>query len=339
MSKILNQISKNSEANSIFFIAEAGINHNGDIKTAMEMIDKAYDIGIPAIKFQTFKAESLLNTNYTAKETIDFFKKVEINETFIIQLNNYCKDKEIIFCATPFSYPEVDFLDSIHVPFFKIASMDLNNYPYLKYVAKKGKPIVLSTGYSSLEEIIQAVRSIFHEGNEQLILLHCVPNYPPKNDEYNLRFIEKMKNLFGLEIGYSDHSIGTHIPIASVALGAKVIEKHFTLDKLMEGPDQKVSADPKEFSEMMEKCNIISTALGDGDITKTSHINFNIQANMRRSIVAKQDINKDEVITIDKLDFKRPSLGLKPEAIDYILNRKASNLIQKNKAIDISDIY
>jgi N,N'-diacetyllegionaminate synthase len=223
------------------------------------------------------------------------------------------------------------------VPAFKVGSGDLNNLPFLKYIAQKGKAIILSTGMGTLGEIEEALDTIYKEGNRGVIVLHCISVYPPKPSDINLRAMDTIKRSFDVIVGYSDHTIGINIPLAAVARGAKVIEKHFTLDRTMPGPDQKVSTEPQEFKEMVEKSRMIERALGSG-IKKPSPDEEETKKSFRRSIIAREKILKGEKINKDQIEFKRPGTGLPPKMADFVIGRTAKKDINKDQIIAENDI-
>jgi len=296
-----------------FVIAEAGINHNGDIRLAKRLVDVAVSAGADAVKFQTFKTEELLNEN------IEVIKKLELSNKDHYELSDYCKQKGIIFMSTPLDNGSVDLLDKIGVPMFKVASCDLDNLPLLKYIAKKGKPIILSTGMGTITEVGEAIDTIKSAGNDNITLLHCVSVYPPK--EVDLRAIQTLSDAFKLPVGYSDHTIGISVPLAAVALGAKVIEKHFTLDKKMKGFDHAVSADPEELKTLIAGIREIEKSLGTG-IKKPTKEEVEKKKSFRRSITANTDIKKGETITEKMLSIKRPGTGLSPKYYEDIISSR-----------------
>lgn len=342
MTDILNLIQ-----NRCFIIAEAGVNHNGDINIAKKLVDKAKEAGVDAIKFQTFRAENLVTkeapkAEYQKETTGDgsqfeMLKKLELSLEDHITLKRYCEEKGIMFISTPFDFESVDLLEKTDVSLYKVSSGDLTNLPLLSYIANKNKPIILSTGMANLGEVEEAVETIFKTGNNKLILLHCTSNYPTTYEDVNLRAMLTIKEAFKLPIGYSDHTIGIEVPIAAVALGAKVIEKHFTLDKNMEGPDHKASLEPYELKMMVNSIRNIEIAMGDG-VKRCSKSEENTKSVARKSIVANRNINKDEIITINDVSFKRPEQGLKPKYIDLIIGKKARRNIKVNEFITFNDV-
>jgi sialic acid synthase SpsE len=239
--------------------------------------------------------------------------------------------------STPFSKREVDFLvEELDAPFIKVASMDLNNYPFLEYIAKKNKPIVLSTGLSELYEIDKAIKTIENAGNNQIVILHCVSIYPPKDTEVNLNNIKTLRRAYPYPVGFSDHTLGTAIPLAAVALGACIIEKHFTLDKNLEGWDHKVSATPDELKEIVENSKRVNDALGSFRITVPE--DEERKKEFRRSIVLTRDMKKGEIIKPEDIDFKRPGTGLEPGMSDFIIGMKVNKDLKKDHILTKEDI-
>ena len=327
-----------------FIIAEAGVNHNGSIELAKELIDAAKDAGVDAVKFQTFKTENLLSKNIVvpkhvgSKESLfDTIRGLELSEEAHYVLSKYCKQKGIVFMSTPMDNNSVDLLEDIGVPVFKVASCDLDNLPLLKYISKTEKPIILSTGMGSISEVGEAIEVIKSNGNADIILLHCVSAYPPKVEDVNLRAMETLRTAFKLTVGYSDHTIGINIPLAAVALGAKVIEKHFTLDKNMEGPDHAVSADPDDLERLVSGIREIEESFGTG-LKVPSKDEIEMRRSFRKSIVAITDIKKGATIMPEMLSLKRPGTGISPKYFDFIAGRKAERDINKDVLLTFKDI-
>ncbi|MCW7999959.1 N-acetylneuraminate synthase, partial [Clostridium sp. cpc1] len=260
--------------NKTFIIAEAGVNHNGNIDIAKKLVDAAVEAGVDAIKFQSFKAGNLVTKSAKKaeyqKETtgngnqFEMLKKLELSYKEHIILKKYCEEKGIMFISTPFDFESADLLEKLNIPLYKISSGDLTNIPLLKYIAKFNKPMIVSTGMANLGEVEIAVNAIKEGGNDKITLLHCTSNYPTACEDVNLNAILTLKNAFKLPVGYSDHTIGIEIPIGAVAMGTKVIEKHFTLDKNMEGPDHRASLEPNELKEMVKNIRNIEKAFGNG---------------------------------------------------------------------------
>lgn len=325
-----------------FIIAEAGVNHNGKFRLAKKMVDAAKNSGVDAVKFQAFRAERVVTQTpekaaYQKKSTgkgsqYDMLKKLELTEGEFKKLAAYAKKKNIIFLASAFDEESVDFLDELKVPAFKIPSGEITNFLLLKHIAKKGKPIILSTGMSNLEEVETALKTIMDEGVKDVVLLHCVSNYPAKVEEINLRAMETLKRAFGLPVGLSDHTLSTTVPTAAVALGAAIIEKHFTLDRKLPGPDQKASLEPDELREMVLHIREVEKALGDG-IKKPTKSEEAIKKSVRRSIVARVNIPKGTTIVEDMLDLKRPSTGLDPKYLKKVIGKRAKKDIKVDEPI------
>jgi len=315
-----------------FIIAEAGANFNGDMDIAREMILVAKEVGADAVKFQSWSKDTIVVrsewenkpaelTSFGHERQDELLDFLALSVHDYRKLKGFCDDNGILFSSTPVSFQHVDLLDELKVPFFKVASMDLNHLSFLRYIAGKGKPIILSTGMGTINEIAVAVETIHAAGNEQLILLHCTALYPPEDHEVNLNNIEYLRDVFGIQIGYSDHTLGYSIPLAAVARGVSVIEKHYTLDKTMEGWDHAVSATPEELEIIVKESKRIVKALGNkirivGDREEEKKIGF------RRSIVAKRDLRKACVIAFGDIDFKRPGTGIPPSDYEKVLNRK-----------------
>jgi len=321
----------------VFIIAEAGVNHNGDPELAKRLVDAAAEAGADAVKFQTYKTENVVSktapkAKYQEKTTdatesqYDMLKKLELAVQDFVELKDYCIRRNILFMSTPHDQESIDTLNELGVKVFKVGSGDITNIPYLKHMACKGKPIILSTGMSYLSEVDEAVRVIQLAGNEQLILLHCVSNYPADPSDVNLRAMETMKKAFGVPIGYSDHTLGIEIPVAAVAMGACVIEKHFTLDRSMPGPDHRASLEPVELKAMVQGIRTVEKALGDGR-KQPAASEANTAEVARKSLVAACDIDKGTILSEEWIAVKRPGTGLAPSLLKYIVGRKARQSI------------
>lgn len=329
-----------------FIIAEAGVNHNGDIKLAKELVDKAVEAGVDAVKFQTFKTEKLV-TGYAnmakyqkdniGKEDTQFnmLKKLELSYNEFRELKNYCDDKGIIFMSTPFDFESADFLNSIGVEIFKISSGDLTNIPMLEYIAKFNKPMILSSGMAVLGEIEDALIALRSTDMDKIAVLHCTSNYPAALESVNLKAMNTIKNTFKVVGGYSDHTEGITIPIAAAALGADIIEKHFTLDKSMEGPDHKASLDPDELKRMVEEVRKVEISLGNG-IKILSKSEIDTMKVARKSIVASRDIKQGEIICLEDLDYKRPGNGLSSKYYKELLGKRAKVDIKVDEQITLN---
>lgn len=332
---------------SIFIIAEAGVNHNGSIDTAKRLIDTSIDAGADAVKFQTFKAEKIVSryapkAEYQKKTTdkeesqLEMVKKLELDINAHKQLIHYCKEKNIIFLSTPFDLESIDLLNEFGLEIFKIPSGEITNLPYLKKIGGLKKKIILSTGIADMGEIEDALDVLTEGGTrkEDIIILHCNTEYPTPFEDVNLLAMLSIRDAFKVSVGYSDHTPGIEIPIAAVALGATVIEKHFTLDKNMEGPDHKASLEPHELKEMVRAIRNVEKAMGDG-IKKPSASEIKNKPIVRKSIVAAKEIKKGEVLSEETLAVKRPGNGISSLEWDKVIGRRAMRDFKKDEMIEI----
>lgn len=330
----------------MYIIAEIGANHNGDMQLAKKMISSAKQAGADCVKFQSWTPESLVskeeynrNQVYTDSKKKHFGSLREMVEKYALtrdnhfELKQYCDEINIDFSSSPFSKEEVDLLVELDVPFIKIASMDINNHSLLKYAARSMKPIILSTGMSELSEIDEAIRLINNEGNSNITLLHCISIYPPKFEDIHLRNIPMLAQTFGLPVGFSDHSIGVEIPLAAAALGATIIEKHFTTDKDLPGWDHLISADPSELLTISSGTRAIEKSLGSFQRI-VSEDELNKREKFRRSIVAKTDLNAGHELSEEDLLFKRPGTGIPPNKVEMLLGRKLKTSIEKDTLLN-----
>jgi len=317
-----------------YIIAEIGSNHNGDMKLAEKMIDSASEIGCDAVKFQSWTVESLFAKGHYPNSMV---KKCELSEGDHRRLKYFCDKKGITFCSTPFSYEEVEMLDELGVPFFKVASPDLTYSDFLTYIARKGKPIILSTGMAGTDEIREATEAIYRGGNTEIILLHCVSAYPPDDRVVNLRNIQMLKDVFQLPVGFSDHTIGTAIPLAAVVMGAVIIEKHFTIDNNLFGADNAMSANEDEMWDIVEGSERIIDAQGmyDRGTGLTEYANRSV---FRRSAVANKDLKKEHTLTADDISFKRPGTGIPPAKLDDIIGETINRDIENGEMINWVDL-
>ena len=322
-----------------FIIAEAGVNHNGDINLARKLIDVAKEAGADAIKFQTFKAEEVVTRNAEkaayqrettpAEEThYDMIRKLELSGEAFTELFAYAQEKGMIFLSSPFDKGSADLLDELGVTAFKVGSGEITNFPLLKHIARKRKLIILSTGMATLPEIEAALETIKEGGSNDIILLHCVSSYPARVADMNLRTMQTLRDTFKLPVGLSDHSRGITIPAAAVALGSCLIEKHFTLDNSLPGPDHQASLEPDELKQMVIAIRDVEEAMGDG-IKSPTVAEEAIKKVARRSIVARVDIPRGTVITGEMLGIKRPGTGLEPKYIDSLLGKRAGKDIKR----------
>jgi N,N'-diacetyllegionaminate synthase len=317
-----------------YFIAEAGLNHNGDLNIAKKIIDAANDAGADAVKFQTFKTEKFVTKN---NQYFDVFKNAELSYSDFDELNNYSKEKHVTFFSAPFDIESADYLNKINVPCFKIASSDLTNIPLIMHIAKMKKPMIISTGVSIMKEIEEAVNACYFQGNDQISLLHCIASYPTPYDEVNLTAINTMKKQFNHPVGYSDNGEPTLVDIAAVSMGANIIEKHFTLDKKMEGPDHSFSIDPSGLTELISQIRMIDKMKGNGEKLPQPSELFGKDA-LRKSLTAKSDLKLGEILTPDKILIKRPVGGIEPKYLDHIIGRKINKDISEDSLINWKDL-
>jgi len=330
---------------AILIIAEAGVNHNGNVTTAKEMIRVAAKSGADYVKFQTFKAERLATkeskvAHYQRKtESLNdsqfaLLKKLELSEADHFELEKSCKEFEIKFLSTAFDIESADFLLRMGQQIFKIPSGEITNLPYLRHIASFNKDIILSTGASNLKEIEEALRQLTNAGTnlEKITVLHCSTSYPAKMSEVNLTAMLNIAREFSVKVGYSDHTMGIEVAIAAAALGAKIIEKHFTLNKNMEGPDHKASLEPVELNEMVRSIRNIEVALGNGLKVATPGELENIDV-IRKSIVTKSAVKKGEIFTSENLTCKRPSGGISPMEWDSVVGQVAKRDYEPDEII------
>lgn len=334
-----------SVMSKIFIIAEAGVNHNGNLETARRLVDAAVMAGADAVKFQTFKAENLVCKNArkadyqmetTGKEEsqFDMLKKLELTPEMHEQLMEYCKQNGIMFLSTPFDIDSLYYLTELGVDIIKIPSGEITNYPLLREAGKTKKRIIISSGMSTVNEVKDAVKVLKDNGSSDVTVLHCNTEYPTPYDDVNLLAMYTLKAELGVPTGYSDHTQGIEVPIAAAALGAAVIEKHFTLDKNMEGPDHKASLEPDELEEMVREIRNIESALGDGKKEPSESEKRNIGI-VRKSIVAKSDIEAGQTFTEDNLTTKRPGTGICPMQWNQIIGQKAKRKFNADELIEI----
>jgi len=329
--------------NKCFIIAEAGSNHDRDLGQAKKLIDIAKDAGADAVKFQLFSADKIaadtthpisqLGSEYGSVKTLyDLYKGLELPREWVGELKDYAVSKDIMFLATPFDYEAVDILEDIQTEAYKVASFEIVDIPFIKYIAGKGKPIILSTGMASLGEIEDAVKAIYERENSQTALLHCGISYPMPMDEVNLAAMDTLRQAFQVPVGYSDHTPGITVPIAAVARGAQIIEKHFTVDKTLKGPDHKFALNPDELKNMVKSIRDVEKAIGSCIKRNTASEELH-KARGRRSIFAITDITEGTVITKDMIGILRPGVGLMPKYVDIVIGRKAQKDIKKNEPI------
>ena len=333
--------------NKTFIIAEAGVNHNGSIEIAKKMVEVAKECGADAIKFQTFKAEKVISryapkAEYQKQTTgepdsqLEMVKKLELSFDDFVALKEYCDKLNIMFLSTPFDFESIDFLNDLGLEIFKIPSGEITNLPYLEKIGKLGKKVILSTGMADLGEIEDALDILISCGTkkENITVLHCNTEYPTPYEDVNLLAMLTIKEAFKVKVGYSDHTLGIEIPIAAVALGASVIEKHFTLDRNMQGPDHKSSLEPNELKAMVKAIRNVEKALGDG-IKKPSPSEIKNKIIVRRSIVAKRNIKRGEIFNEENITVKRPATGISPMRWYEILGKTATRDYKEDEIIEI----
>ena len=334
--------------NHVTVIAEAGVNHNGSIDLAKQLVDKAVEAGVDFIKFQTFKAANLVTKKARQAEyqknnigggddsQYQMLKKLELTQEEHFELIEYCNQKGVRFFSTAFDFDSIEFLDSLHLGLWKIPSGEITNYPYIKKIAQKQGDVILSTGMSTSEDIQNAVDVLLRWGKtkDQITILHCNTEYPTPFEDVNLRAMLSIKENFGTQVGYSDHTRGIEVPIAAVALGATVIEKHFTLDRNMSGPDHKASLEPDELKAMVSAIRNIEKALGSSEKKVTDSERKNI-AVARKSIVAARNISKGEILTEENLTVKRPGTGISPMRWEEVLGTTAVRDFQEDELVEI----
>jgi N,N'-diacetyllegionaminate synthase len=330
-------ISNNSPC---FIIAEGGVNHNGSKELALELVREAKKVGADCIKFQTFKAESVVTkeapkAKYQLKVTdnqesqLDMLKKLELDFDDYKDIIALCQELDIQFLSTPYNEEDADFLNNLGVDAFKIASGQLVEYSFLEYVAKFGKPMIISTGMGNLAEVFEAVKTIEAAGNEDLVVLQCTTNYPSKIEDANIYSMKSIGEALGVLVGYSDHVPNNYACYASIALGATVLEKHFTLDKNMEGPDHSSSLNPSEFEELVKGIRAVEVAMGSA-VKQPSAAEIANTEGMRRSIVLKKAVDKGTILNKEHLTFKRPATGIEPKRLNEVIGRKVIADLSEN---------
>ena len=332
-----------------YFIAEIGSNHNGDMQLCKKLIDSAKSCGVDAVKFQSWSKYSLIsraeyarNTQYADKErhfgTLEeMVEKYQLTPEQHREVMAYCRAKEITFLSSCFSPEEVDLLESLDVAAYKIASMDINHVPLLEYVARKGRPVLLSTGMATIGEIERALHVLRAGGAGPVALLHCISIYPPAYEDINLRNMVTLQAAFDVPVGFSDHTLGTAIPLAAIALGACIIEKHFTLDKNLEGWDHAVSADPEEMEVIVREGKNIFQALGS-TVRTVGEAEIEKRKKLRRRLVVKRDMKKGERLQLEDFDFKRPGTGIDPDESRYVIGRSLARDVAADDELEWFDL-
>lgn len=335
----------------VLIIAEAGVNHNGDINLAKKLIDEAAEAGADIVKFQTFKTEKLVsslakkakyqseNFNDGNDSQFQMLKKLELNENDHLLLIEHCKLRNIQFLSTGFDEESVDDLEKLGINIFKIPSGEITNYPYLKHIGKKQKSVILSTGMSNLGEIEFALNTLIKAGTkrEKISILHCTTQYPTPMNEVNLNAMLTIKEAFKVTVGYSDHTLGIEIPIAAVALGAQIIEKHFTLDKTLEGPDHKASLEPNELKSMVSAIRNLEQAFGTG-IKEPSASEIPNLLVARKSIHLKNELPKGHILKENDLILKRPGDGISGTNIELVIGKKINSDLEKDHKLSFNNL-
>lgn len=330
---------------SIRIIAEAGVNHNGSIELAKQMVEQAKAAGADYIKFQTFRPEALVSkyaekavyqkeTTGAGESQLEMLQKLALTQEQFCELKKYCEQVGIGFLSTPFDLESIDFLEGLHMDFWKIPSGEITNLPYLVRIARTGREIVMSTGMCSITDIEAAMDILQKNGAGAITLLHCNTQYPTPMEDVNLRVMHTLREHFGVPVGYSDHTVGIEVPIAAAALGATVLEKHFTLDHTMEGPDHRASLEPDELRAMVAAIRHIEVALGDPAKTVTASESGN-RTVARKSIVARREIRKGEIFDETNLTVKRPGNGISPMRWNEILGMQAIRDFEEDELIEI----
>jgi N,N'-diacetyllegionaminate synthase len=339
---------KIGESQPVYIIAEVGVNHNGDLALAKKLIKEAALSGADCVKFQTFKAGRVVTKNspkalYQLKTTSvnesqeEMLKKLEMTMDSYKEIIECCNDNNVLFISTPYNVEDVDFLEQLGVSAYKLASIHAAEPWFASYVAKTGKPVILSTGMATLDEVEMTVEAMRETGNEKIAILQCTTNYPSKIEDTNLLAMQTLANKFNLTVGYSDHTINNIACIVSIGLGAKLIEKHFTIDKAMKGPDHSTSSTPEEFVRLVKDIRLAEIALGSS-IKEPCAAELENMLGMRRSIVAKSNIKKGEVINEDLITFKRPSTGLEPYYLSEVLGKRAIRDIEGDEFVLLKDV-
>jgi N,N'-diacetyllegionaminate synthase len=332
----------------VFIIAEAGVNHNGSLDLALQLVDAAKSSGADAVKFQTFRADLLATrsahkapyqqrTTADSESQFDMLRRLELDAAAHERLIEHSRKVGIQFLSSPFDRDSADLLATMNVPLFKIPSGEITNLPLLEHVGSKGRPVILSTGMSTLSEVEEAVHVLQAAGVTQLTLLHCVTEYPAPYAEVNLRAMQTLKDAFGLPVGYSDHTSGIDIAIAATALGAEVIEKHFTLDRSLPGPDHAASLEPGELRHMVAAIRHVEAALGDG-IKAPAHCELPNISVARKSVVAAHSLSAGHQLAIGDLDIKRPGAGLAPKLLPVLIGRTLRVGLAKDQHITWDDL-
>lgn len=331
-----------------FIMAEAGVNHNGSLEMAKRLVETAVSAGADAVKFQTFKAERLasasaskaayqLQTTDASESQVAMLRRLELSAADHRALQAYCRKRRILFLSTPFEEDSADFLADLGVPAFKIPSGEITNLPFLAHVARKGKPMIMSTGMSTLTEVRQAVETIRAAGNDQLVLLHCVSAYPADPADANLRAMQTLSSAFGVPVGYSDHTPGIEVALAAVALGACLVEKHFTLDRNLPGPDHLASLEPEELRALVRGIRIVERSLGHGRKEPTASEAETV-AVVRKSVVAAHNLPAGALVERADLAMKRPGTGIPPGEASRVVGRRTRRSLTADELLSWIDL-
>ena len=331
-----------------FVIAEAGVNHNGSLELARQLVDAAVEAGADAVKFQTFKAVELISasapkadyqkeTTEGGEQQLEMVRRLEMSEEMTRSVAEHAANRGIIFLSTGFDEESINLLDDIGVPAFKVSSGDLTALPFLEFIGRKQKPVILSTGMSYLEEVQKAVETLLAAGCREIALLQCVSSYPADPQEANLRAIQTLKDTFNVPVGFSDHFLENEIAIAAVSLGANIVEKHITLDVNLPGPDHRVSLTPERFKSLVKSIRLVEASRGDG-VKRPTQGERNVRDVARRSIVAARTIPAGAIITRDMLAFKRPGTGISPAQWEAVVSKHAVREIPRDTLITTKDL-
>lgn len=332
--------------NRVFIIAEAGVNHNGDKKLAFRLCDAAKTAGVDAVKFQTWKTEKIVTKSAALAEyqennisdkgasQFEMLKQLELSYNEFVEVRDYCNQIGIQFLSTPDTEEDMDFLLGLGIPVLKIGSGEVTNIPFLREIGKRHQKVILSTGMSNLSDVEKAYNTLLESGAKEVSLLHCTTNYPCPYDEVNLQAMQTLKAAFKCQVGYSDHTMGIEVPIAAVAMGAEIIEKHFTLDKNMEGPDHKASLDPCELKQMVDSIRNIEKALGDGIKRPNASEQKNAEVVLKR-IIANKPIKKGDILGTDNLSLLRSSTGIPAKYWDLVAGKAAKRDYKEDEPIDL----
>ena len=330
---------------SVYIIAEAGVNHNGRLDLALKLCDAAKEAGVDAVKFQTWKTEKIVTKSaakaaYQEENTgcdqsqFEMLKELELSYSDFEKINDYCKKIGVQFLSTPDEEESLDFLCSMNLPFVKIGSGEVTNIPYLRVIGSKHQKVVISTGMSTLADVEKAYNTLIESGAPEVALLHCTTNYPCPYDEVNLQAMQTMKAAFKCQVGYSDHTMGIEVPIAAVAMGAEIIEKHFTLDRTMDGPDHQASLEPQELKQMVKSIRNIEQSMGDGIKRPNASEQKNAEVVLKR-IIAKEPIKKGDILSENNLTLLRSSDGIPAKFWDLVANRPARRDYQIDEPIEL----